>query len=65
MKYEVTNPTQTPRVLHDVHNTAKFIPPGQMRVIDLHDHDVERLKAAKSDEVTLVEAAKPATSNKK
>lgn len=53
MKYNVTNPTQTPRVLYDVDNRAKFVPPGQMRTIDLHDHDAERLMKATSDEVKL------------
>lgn len=59
MKYNVTNPTVTPRVLHDVDNRAKLIPPGEMRVVDLHDHDAERLMGAKGDEVKLKPVESP------
>ena len=52
-KYTVTNPTITPRIIHDAYDVAKFIAPGGSKVIDLHDHDAKRLMSAKSDEVKL------------
>ncbi len=62
MKYEVTNaiPSGTPRVLHDVNNRGVLVPSGEMRVVDLHDHDAARLKSAKrGTEVTLHAVEEP------
>lgn len=67
MKYEVTNATQTPRVLHDVNNRGVLVPTGQMRIVDLHDHDANRLMKAESDEVKikLIDEPKPIITNAK
>lgn len=65
MRYEVTNNTKAPRVLHDVNNKGKMIAVGTTAIIDLHDHDAERLMLAKGkDEVTLSPAEPEAAPTK-
>lgn len=55
MRYEVTNNTRGPRVLYNTEQRGVLVSVGETRVIDLVDHDAERLlKARGKDEVTLV-----------